>query len=376
MKFTIFTHVPHLKEDNQYYAYAPYVREMNIWAENVDELVIVAPISYDKKSNIDCSYAHKNIKLTTISKFDILSFKSVATTIFKMPKIIWTIFKAMQSANHIHLRCPGNIGLVACVVQIAFPKKIKTAKYAGNWDPNSKQPWTYQLQKWILSNTFLTRNMQALVYGEWEGTTKNIKPFFTATYKEEDKKPIVKKDWKSKIKFIYVGTLVKGKNPLYAIRLVELVSKKGLNVSLCLYGEGVERNALEQYVLENKLESLINFKGNQSKEMVQKGYQESHFVLLASESEGWPKAVAEGMFWGCVPVATTVSCVPFMLDYGNRGVLLTMNLEEDVKQLTDLIQNKKDYDAKQIEAAKWSQTYTLDIFEKEIKKLLHNNTVL
>jgi len=53
----------------------------------------------------------------------------------------------MKSANHIHLRCPGNIGLLACLIQILFPNTPKTSKYAGNWDPNAKQPFTYKIQK-------------------------------------------------------------------------------------------------------------------------------------------------------------------------------------------------------------------------------------
>ena len=44
--------------------------------------------------------------------------------------------------------------------------------------PKSKQPWTYKLQKWILSNTFLTRNMQVLVYGEWESELQKYKTLF------------------------------------------------------------------------------------------------------------------------------------------------------------------------------------------------------
>ncbi|WP_369765596.1 glycosyltransferase [Flavobacterium sp. WC2429] len=375
MQFVIITHVPHSKQDGLYYAYAPYVREMNVWGENVDELVVVAPVTDCKKSEIDSSYIHQNIQLIAISKFDVLSLRSVLATLFKLPKIIWTIFKAMKNADHIHLRCPGNVGLVACFVQILFPNKIKTAKYAGNWDPQSKQPWTYQLQKWILSNTFLTRNMQVLVYGEWKGMTENIKPFFTATYKEEDKQPIVPKDLKSTIKFVFVGTQVKGKNPLYAIQLVENLYKKGIAVSLQMYGEGIERKKLERYVLENNLESLIHLEGNQTKEIVKKAYQESHFVILPSESEGWPKAVAEGMFWGCVPVATSVSCVPFMLDYGNRGVLLEMDLEKDHDQLEDIIVNQNIYDAMQTKAVAWSRHYTLDIFESEIKKLLNTSNL-
>lgn len=372
-KFLIITHVIHGKKDNQYFAYAPYVREMNIWEKYVDEVLIVAPLNQVTKSAIDLNYEHSNINLLPIEKFNLLSFQSSIKAIVKIPKTVWIIFKAMKQADHIHLRCPGNIGLLGCLIQILFPKKIKTAKYAGNWDPNSKQPLTYQLQQKILSNTFLTRNMQVLVYGEWEGMTQNIKPFFTATYKEDDKIPIVLKELKGKINFIFVGSIVKGKNPLYAIQIVALLSKRGFEVSLRLYGEGVERKKLEQYVMENELESIIIFEGNQSKEMVQKGYQESHFVILPSESEGWPKAIAEGMFWGCVPIATKVSCVPYMLDNGNRGVLLDRCLEVDVEQLITLINNKIEYNRQQIESAQWSRIYTIEVFEEGIKKLLVNS---
>ncbi|UQD56169.1 glycosyltransferase family 4 protein [Flavobacterium sp. K5-23] len=370
MQFVIFTHVPHIKQANLYYAYAPYVREMNIWIQNVDDLVIVAPLSSDKKTEIDGFYINQNTRFREVSNFDILSLKSIVATIVKLPKMIWVIYNAMQTADHIHLRCPGNIGLIACFVQILFPNKPKTAKYAGNWDPNAHQPWTYKLQQKLLSNTFFTRNMQVLVYGEWAGMTKNIKPFFTATYNEEDKKIVTPKVLKGKIDFVFVGALVKGKNPFYAIQLVKSLSEKGCNVSLRLYGEGVLRKELEEYIIENVLDSMITLEGNQSKGTVQKAYQESHFVLLPSESEGWPKAIAEGMFWGCVPIATSVSCVPLMLDNGNRGVLLEMNLKKDTNQLLFLIANQMDYDLKHINAVKWSSIYTLDFFKNEIEKLL------
>jgi glycosyltransferase involved in cell wall biosynthesis len=380
MTFAIITHVPHIHSQNQYFAYAPYVREMNIWSKYSDVLLIVAPIQIADKTAIDCSYNHKNLHFVVISPISLLGLKAILNAIFKAPKISWQIFKAMQQADHIHLRCPGNIGLLGCLVQIAFPNKAKTAKYAGNWDPKSKQPWSYRLQKWILSNTFLTRNMQVLVYGEWEGSTRNIKPFFTATYSETDKVPIQPLTLKGKINFAFVGALVSGKNPLYAIQLVEELFKKGYDVNLDLYGEGSERKALEHYITSNGLENSINLKGNQNQNEVTNGYQNSHFVLLPSKSEGWPKALAEGMFWGCVPIATPVSCVPFMLDHEGRGVLLEMtpesflnwqsNLDQDVQKIETVLNNQMDFDAKRKKASDWSRKYTLDVFESAIRKIL------
>ncbi|MDP3679671.1 MAG: glycosyltransferase [Flavobacterium sp.] len=369
MKFAIFTHVSHVKEDNQYYAYAPYVKEMNIWGKNVNELIIVAPFLGDKTA-IDTFYEHQNIEFIPVPSFDVLSIKSIFFTILKLPGLIKTLFKAMRSADHIHLRCPGNIGLLGCFIQILFPNTPKTAKYAGNWDPKSKQPLTYKLQQWILNNTFLTRNIQVLVYGEWEGMTQNIKPFFTASYTVKDIVPIAQKSLNGIVDFIFVGALVKGKHPLYAIQLVENLYQKGYIVRLNLYGDGVERKLLEDYIAVQQLQSIVSLQGNQTQDVVQKAYENSHFVVLPSDSEGWPKVIAEGMFWGCVPIATAISCVPYMLDYGNRGILLEMNLENDSAQIAVALYNQTDFDSKRNKAAEWSRKFTLDVFEDAIQELI------
>ncbi|TRX04561.1 glycosyltransferase [Flavobacterium gawalongense] len=371
MTLVIITHVAHCIEQNKYFAYAPYVREMNIWTQYADRVIIVAPKTDLEKTPIESAYEHKNIELVAIDSFDILSLKEIFKTIISIPKISWNIFKTMRKADHIHLRCPGNIGLLGCLIQILFPNTPKTAKYAGNWDPKSKQSLTYKLQQLILRNIFLTRNIQVLVYGKWEGSTKNIKSFFTATYAAKDKLPLTRKDVKEKINFVFMGALVMGKNPLYAIQLVELMSKKGYDVMLRLYGEGIERKILEDYITVNHLKKNISLEGNQTQEIIKNAYKESHFVILPSDSEGWPKVIAEGMFWGCVPVATSVSCVPFMLDYGERGVLLEMNLEEDGLQIETLLHHQMDFDIKRNNAAQWSRGYTLDVFEQEIEKLLN-----
>jgi glycosyltransferase involved in cell wall biosynthesis len=371
MTFVIITHVPHIKIQDTYFAYGPYVREMNLWIKPADKVIIVAPKTNLATTDIDLAYNHQNIELVTVASFDLLSLKAVFSAIIKTPQISWSIYTSIKRADHIHLRCPGNVGLLGSFVQVLFPKKIKTAKYAGNWDPKSKQPWSYRLQKWIVSNTFLSRNMQVLVYGEWKGMTKNIKPFFTATYNEKEKVPILSKDLKGAINFIFVGGLVKGKNPLYAVQLVEALFKNGNAVTLRLFGEGRERKILEKYIVENNLEKIISLIGNQTKETLKTAYQSSHFVILPSDSEGWPKALAEGMFWGCVPIATSVSCVPFMLDNENRGVLLLIDLINDVLKIELLLGNQKEFDIKRINASIWSRKYTLDVFEKGIVDFLN-----
>jgi len=369
-KFLIITNVAHIKENSEFLGYGPYVAEMNIWLNYVDQLTIVAPVKKEKASPIDLAYKFNNINFKAVPNFNFTTIKNTILSFYKLPTIIIRVFLEMRKADHIHLRCPGNMGLIGCFVQILFPRKVKTAKYAGNWDPKSDQPLTYKMQKYILANTFLTKNMQALVYGEWTKQSENVKSFFTASYFESEKNEIIKSNLDSGIKFIFVGSLVQGKNPLYSIKLIEQFVKKNFDVSIDLYGEGSERVTLEQYIQDHNLEKYVFLKGNQGKETIKEAYKKSHFVLLPSKSEGWPKAIAEGMFWGCVPVTTKVSCIPFMIDYGKRGMFLDMHLDRDVAQIEKIIKNQSLYALKSEEALNWSRKYTIDVFDEEIKKLI------
>jgi len=375
MKFAIITYILHKKHNKSYYSYEPYIREMNIWLKYVKKVEIVAPallpkFRNQKKESISGeAYQHSNLIFTTIPSFDLLRITSIFTSLFKIPWIFFQILCSMQRADHIHLRCPGNIGLIACFVQILFPKKPKTVKYAGNWDPNSKQPRSYRLQKWILSNTFLSRNIKVLVYGEWPEQSKNILPFFTASFSETEK-GLHNKDFTSPFKFIFVGSLSVGKRPLFAIKLIEALMGKGIPVKLEIYGSGVLKNELQEYIATKNLDPFVRLMGNCKLEELKEVYKASYFLILASQSEGWPKAVAEAMFFGCIPVVTSVSCVPWMIDYGKRGILIDENVTSATEKIQQAIRNLESLKEISIAAQTWSQEYTLEKFEEAIKDVL------
>jgi glycosyltransferase involved in cell wall biosynthesis len=369
MKLAVISSSPFIKKGHQYSAYAPYLNELEIWARHFDEIAIACPIWEDEKKLLVATASFKVERTFSVKEFNIKSIKSIVNAIRYSFVNFYSIYKAMIWADHIHLRCPGNVGLMACIVQLFFPNKPKTAKYAGNWDPNAVQPISYRLQKWILSNTLLTKNMQVLVYGEWKNQSNNIKPFFTATYSEAEKTIISPKDFSEGINFLFVGTLAIGKRPLYAVQLIEELSKKHKNVSLNIFGTGEMMTDLKKYINENKLNEFVFLRGNLSKEKLKNEYITSHFVLLPSKSEGWPKVVAEGMFWNCLPIATSVSCISSMLDNENRGLLLALDLKKDVAKIEELVQHKEVYSKKVQLAMEWSRKYTVDFFEEEIKKL-------
>lgn len=371
MTFGIITHAVHKIKDGQIYAYEPYVREMNLWAKHVDEILVLAPVSTDKISSIEIAYQHNNIKVIEIPNFDITSVKNLLRSLLVMPVICWQIYKVMKQSDHIHLRCPGNIGLLGCIVQILFSSKPKTAKYAGNWDPKSKQPITYKFQKWLLSNTFLTKKMKVLVYGDWPNQTKNILPFFTASYHQIEAVEVPVKELKNQINLIFVGGLTIGKQPLISVQATHELLKKGYNVCLDIYGDGVMRNELENYISKYKLEKEITLHGNVNKDRVKTAFKRAHFLIFISKSEGWPKVVAEAMFWHCLPITSKVSCVPYMLGDNTRGKVVEASVEPVVNAVEVYLNDQIMYEEHSMNAQQWSRTYTLEKFELEIEKLLH-----
>lgn len=369
MNLVVISSSPFIKKGTRYCAYAPYMNELEIWAKHFDKIAIACPL-WESENKLLVSKASFDIEKTFIIKeFNVKSFKAIIDA-FRFSLVnFYSIVKAMIWADHIHLRCPGNVGLMACIVQIFFPNKPKTAKYAGNWDPNAIQPLSYRIQKWILSNTFLTKNMKVLVYGEWENQSKNVKPFFTATYSESEKIEVPFKDLNQPIKFLFVGTLAPGKRALYAIQLVESLFNNNKNIVLNIYGQGQMFNELKDYIDENHLSNFVYLRGNSSKEEIKMEYIDSHFLILPSKSEGWPKVVAEAMFWKCLPIATPVSCVSNMLDNEKRGVLLQLDIAQDTDKIQQIIDNKELYNQKVQSAMDWSRQFTVDFFEDEIKRL-------
>lgn len=370
MKVAVISSSPFVRQSGVFHAYSPYVKELKVWAKHADEIAFCCPIWEDDKglliAPIDFPF-----QMYALKEFNIKNpLNFLKAFLFSFGNFI-QLFKIMLWADHIHLRCPGNVGLMGCWVQMLFPGKVKTAKYAGNWDPKSNQPRSYKWQQMILSNTFLTRNIKVLVYGNWPGSTANIYPFFTATYTEADKIQVAPRTMKKEIEMIYVGTLSKGKRPIYAIELAQKLQALHPSFRLSIYGHGKEKENLQDYVDQNQLQSFVSLKGNFSQHEMKAVYQSAHFMILPSESEGWPKVVAEAMFWACVPVATKVSCVPDMLQYGARGILLNMKLEDDVNVLNSYIINNQKYQTTALQAMEWSRVYTLDKFESEIQKLLH-----
>lgn len=372
MTFAIFTSVVHVEKDSFYYGYGPFIREMNLWSKYVDKIVVLAPkTSHGEILPMDLHYNHSDVEFVEIPSFNLTSILNIFKTLIVLPWILYKMMRVMNKVEHLHIRCPSNVGLLGCLAQIFFPNLKKSTKYAGNWDPNSIQPWSYRLQKKILSNTLLTKNMKVLVYGEWPEQSKNIIPFISASYYRGEIEKSIARSYKGQLHFVFAGSLVVGKRPLFTIQIIEELNRRGISSRIDIFGSGVMFEALEQYVEKRNLKDFIFLHGNKDKETVKQALKKADFNILPSKSEGWPKAIAEGMFFGCIPISTKISCLPWMLDHGNRGILIEANLIKAVDSITEALKtgNLEDMSKR---AQQWSQQFTLDALKNAIHKTLVN----
>lgn len=369
MTFALITHVVHFPKDGQLWAYGPYVREMNIWGRHVDRIILVAPAKKGGVDPIDLAYQQENITWLKVPSFAATSSWQKFRSLFVVPWVLIQIFRACWMSDHIHLRAPGNMAILGLLVQTLFPHKKKTAKYAGNWDPNAEQPNGYIWQKKKLADPKFARNMQVLVYGAYPDQSENVLPFFTATYPKPDQifetRPLGEK-----VRMLFVGSLSLGKRPAYALELFKNLSEQNLVHQLEFFGSGVEGDALKEQVEENGLQDKVIFHGNQPSDKVKEAFQTADFMILPSKSEGWPKVVAEAMYWGCIPMVTPISCVVWMLAYGRRGLLLELDTTKDAAALAALMAEPSRIEQMRSAAANWSRKYTLEYFDSEIQKLL------
>lgn len=422
MKLLVISDAHLITKNGKKAAYAPYVKEMDLWMKKVAHTTIISPDKIDKPL-LSQNFSIQDFEHMGTTRLEFHTFPSAVRSILNIPYQAIRLFLEMRKADHIHLRAPGNLTLLACIVQIFFPLKAKTAKYAGNWDPQASQPLSYRLQKWLLSNTKLTKNMKVMAYGEWPEQSKNIVPFFTATYSEKDTARF-QKQLKQPIQFMFVGTLSENKNPQLLIELVQKLNATGISSQAHFYGDGPMMQALKSIVSFSAFENnssfsndertfsplgkrpqdnraknnsvfqkafsplgicpqdngAFTFHGNQPAEVVKEAYKNAHFIFLASQSEGWPKVIAEGMWHGCIPIATAVSCVPWMLqhqstvNYGldaamHQGILFH-TIDQTVVEVKTLVADPQKFFDISNRAQTWSQQYTTEKFETAIEKLL------
>lgn len=125
---------------------------------------------------------------------------------------------------------------------------------------------------------------------------------------------------KRKYDCIFVGYLYPIKRVDLIISAIGIVKNSYPHINLCIVGDGPLRNDLESQVSQLGLNQNVSFVGFQTNPS--KWFSESRIILFASEREGLPFALIEGMASGAVPISTAVGTIPSFIENGRTGFLV------------------------------------------------------
>jgi glycosyltransferase involved in cell wall biosynthesis len=366
MRLLITSHVIHYRHQGRLYAYGPYAREIDQWADLFAEVEIASPCR-DQAPPGDClPFERANISVLPQKEAGGETLWAKLGLLASIPGMVWGLGSAMRHADAIHVRCPGNLGLIGAVLAPLFSRRI-IAKYAAQWNGGAGEPFSARLQRAILSSWWWKGPVT--VYGNWPGSPKHVIPFFTSLLTAEQierARQSAARDRRGPgLKVLYTGRLSKAKNVDVLLRSAARVP----GASVTIIGTGPERDSLAALASELGMAERVEFTGGLPFESVIDYLSAADVLVLASETEGWPKSIAEGMAFGLACIGSNVGFVPQMLE--GRGFAVTPRDEDGLTAALLRLAESPDRLAEMRQgAAVWAQRYSLEGLRDALRDLM------
>jgi glycosyltransferase involved in cell wall biosynthesis len=361
----------HYRHGGRLFAYGPYAREIDVWADLFPRVRVAAPCR-DEAPPGDClPFTRANIEVVAQLETGGDDLGAKAAQVLLLPLLVFGLCRAMRRADAIHVRCPGNLGLLAVLLAPLFSRR-RVAKYAGQWSGYAGEPWTGGLQRRLLRSAWW--GAPVTVYGRWPNQPPHVVPFFTSILTDEQvgraRESAGRKSFgHAPPRVLYVGRLYEGKNVDVLLDALGELKRQGVEPSCDIVGEGHLRASLEARAASLGLRDRVGFAGGVDFERVLSFYEGADVLVLASENEGWPKAIAEGMAFGLVCVGADTGFVPEMLG-GGRGVVVPPG---DARALADalrrIVESPEECARMSARASAWARKYSLEGLREALREL-------
>lgn len=370
----IASHVVHHQQRDRLWAYAPYAREIELWADLFPRVIIASPRDPAPPPGDAAPIDRVNVTLRPQRAFGGRGVRARLASLGHVPMALLDLWGALREADAVHVRCPGNLGFLAGILApLATPYRV--AKYAGQWGGFDGEPPTWRLQRRFLRSR--AWGAPVTVYGAAPGDPPHVVPFFTSMLDETQlararavaagraslgRPPTV----------LFVGRLTPSKNVDTLLRAAALLATRDVVIRVRIVGDGPERARLEDLRRDLDLIEAVRFDGGQPFERVLDAYAESDVLVLASETEGWPKAIAEGMAFGLLCVGSSRGGAAQLLADG-RGIGVEPGRPEPLASALEwAIRDPRAALETARRGAAWSQSFGLEGLATALRSLLED----
>ncbi|MEO8074725.1 MAG: glycosyltransferase [Acidobacteriota bacterium] len=370
-RLLVVSHALHYGHAGEVFSYGPYVREIDIWADLFESVTIAAPFRRGMPEGDCVPFTRPNISVAPQREVGGDTLKAKVALLASVPLLVVGLARAMLKADAIHVRCPGNLGLLGAAMAPLFSRYL-VAKYAGQWNGYEGESAPTRIQRRLLGSAWWRGPVT--VYGRWPDQPANIVPFFTsmmtAGQVERAVEIAAQKRIGAPLRVLFSGTLQTRKRVDALIDAVRMLDRDGIALEVAIVGDGPEREVLRTRAGDLVSRGVVRFVGALPYDASLQWFEWAHALVLPSRhSEGWPKVIAEGMCYGLVCVGVAHGQVPEMLS--GRGILLdTGSPEEIAGALRGIVAAPERYDPVMRAASGWARQFSLDGLRDAIAELL------
>lgn len=307
------------------------------------KLIIVARVIDSDKNDFDEKYISSSDKVSFLN----LPYYIGPLQYLKVKNSINYLIESTIKPNRSYLcRVPGQIGTIAA--KFLYKKKIPYGvEVVGDpWDvfaPNSiKHPLRvffryigfYNLKK-IVRNANIALYVTKYTLQKRYPISKNRHYTYASDVQIKKVNTPIKVKYitsKKEYNLISIGSLEQMyKSPDIVLRSIKILNEANINCNLYWLGDGKLKDEMILLSKNLKIDKLVTFLGNVSAEKVRYYLSISDIFILASRTEGLPRALVEAMSQGLPCIGTNVGGIPELLD---KDVLIKKN---DVNELTNKI---------------------------------------
>jgi glycosyltransferase involved in cell wall biosynthesis len=331
----IVSDTPIYKSEIGFHVFEPTLREI----EEVSDLFsTVTWVSY-----LRAGIVNKNTRLPRLENIHIKpindsrggkSLLKKLKVLLSVPSQAITFYKEIQLVDVVHTRAPSVPALLVVIYSFFDRSRIYWHKYAGNWS-EIDSPLAFKLQKWLLTKLDKP-NIRITINGVWPGLHRGFismeNPCLNQKYMQELALQENARSYSGKLKICFVGALdpFKGATRLVTALLAEAIAPH--IDSIWIVGDGAEMEPLMK--MKTQASVPIHLCGYLSRQEIYKTiYTNCHILVLPSETEGFPKVVAEAASHACIPVVTAISAIDQYITSGVNGFLIENPSVEAIQRI-------------------------------------------
>jgi glycosyltransferase involved in cell wall biosynthesis len=372
----VITHVPHwFGPEGTLWAYEPYVRELRIWADLFEQVIVLAPRGEapqkGQAEGNQAPYCRANVIWRPFNYSLSYGRWAPLTRLTQVPALCMYLLRLIRDCDLIHLRSPGHPALLGHIL-VRLLRKRSITKWAGLFAKFSGERLPRKVERLLVH--VQPSLHPVLIYGP--SVHENMISFLPALMSEEELASAhnlsCNKSWDQPWRLLSVGRLIEVKNFHTAIRGLGALrrTRPDLRWEFTLVGDGPDAELLRALTLEYAIVDRVQFTGALPFAEVQRRYAETHLVIMPGEQEGWPKVIAEAWAHSAIPVAAAAGIVPWILQSGEFGLLFRPSADGLAETLSELMDDEIRLKGLIARCAGRSRYLSLERFKERLEEIL------